>query len=406
MDRHDNPETVGTVGTADELYWDPFLVELNTDPYPLFRRLRDEAPLYYNERHDFYAVSRADDVERAFADNKRLINGRSDVLEFIKSGMDFPPGMFIFEDPPRHTKHRGLLSRVFTPKKMLGLEPEVRDFCARTLDPLVGSGGFDFVKDYAEIVSSRVIGLMLGIPEADQQGVRAQLESHVTTDKPREVNRSNFEGAMYAQYIDWRETHPSDDLMTAMLNVEFEDETGVERKLSRQEVLTFTTLLSGAGNDTTAKLIGWTGKLLSDHPDERRLLVDDPSLIPDAVEETLRYESPGMQNARYAAVDVEFDGGVVPAGSALVCIMASANRDERRFPDPDRFDVRRRPTGFMTFAFGAHFCLGAALARLQGRVALEEMLKRFPEWTVVEEESVIEPTSTTRGWKHLPIVIS
>ena len=193
--------------------------------------------------------------------------------------------------------------------------------------------------------------------------------------------------------------------MTDLLNARFEDETGVERTLTRQEVLTYTTLLSGAGNDTTAKLIGWIGKLLSDNPGERQLLVDDRSLIPAAVEEALRYESPGMQNARFAVEDVEFDGGVVPAGSALVCIMASANRDERRFPDPDRFDVRRRPTGYMTFAFGSHFCLGAALARLQGRVALEELLKRIPEWTVVESESVLEPTSTTRGWKQLPVVI-
>jgi cytochrome P450 len=394
-----------SVDTASDLYWDPFLLELNTDPYPIFRRLRDEAPLYYNEQHDFYAVSRAEDVERAFADSKRLINGRSSVLEFIKANIEMPSGMFIFEDAPRHTKHRGLLSRVFTPKKMLALEPEVRAFCERTLDPLVGSGGFDFVTEYAEIVSSRVIGLLLGIPEADQMAVRAKLDEHVTSGQPRDVQRSNFEGAMYAEYIDWRADHPSDDLMTDLLNVEFEDENGETRRLTRQEVLTFTTLLSGAGNDTTAKLIGWVGKLLADHPGERRALVEEPDLISGAVEEVLRYESPGMQNARFSAEDVEIAGGVVPAGNALVCIMASANRDERRFPDPDRFDVRRRPTGIMTFSFGAHFCLGAALARLQGRVATEEVLRRFPEWTVVEDGAVLEPTSTTRGWKHLPITI-
>jgi cytochrome P450 len=394
-----------SVGQTADLYWDPFSLELNTDPYPVFRRLRDEAPLYYNDTRDFYAVSRAADVERAFADHKRLISGRSDILEFIKSGLDFPSGMFIFEDPPQHTKHRGLLSRVFTPKKMLGLEPEVRDFCARTLDPLVGSGGFDFVKDYAEIVSSRVIGMLLGIPEADQVAVRAQVGKNVTPGQPREVDIANFEGAFYTQYIKWRETHPSDDLMTALLNVEFEDETGEIRRLTRQEVLTFVTLLSGAGNDTTAKLIGWTGKLLSDHPDERARLVGDPGLIPAAVEEILRYETPGMQNARFAVEDVEFEGGVLPAGNPVVCIMASANRDERRFPDPDRFDVRRAPAGIMTFSFGLHFCLGAALARLQGRVALEEVLLRFPEWTVVDDGSVLEPTSTTRGYKSLPVVV-
>jgi cytochrome P450 len=394
-----------SITSRNDLYWDPFDLDINTDPYPVFRRLRDEAPLYYNEQHDFYAVSRAADVERAFSDHKRLINGRSDVLEFIQSGLEFPSGIFIFEDPPKHTKHRGLLSRVFTPKKMLALEPEVRDFCARTLDPLVGRDEFDFVKDYAEIVSSRVIGLMLGIPEADQRGIRDQLEDKVVVGQRREVDVANFEGAMYAQYIDWRMEHPSDDLMTALLDAEYEDDDGVTRKLTRQEVLTFVTLLSGAGNDTTAKLIGWTGKVLSDNPDQRQLLVDDPGLIPGAVEELLRYEAPGMQNARFAVEDVEFEGGVLPAGNPVVCIMASGNRDERRFPDPDRFDVQRRPTGIMTFAFGLHFCLGAALARLQGRVALEEVLKRFPEWTVDEERAVLEPTSTTRGYKQLPVAV-
>jgi cytochrome P450 len=191
--------------------------------------------------------------------------------------------------------------------------------------------------------------------------------------------------------------------MTSLLNVEFEDEHGVTRKLTRQEVLTYVNLLSGAGNDTTAKLIGWSGKILADHPDERRLLVADPGLIPDAVEEVLRYEPAGMQNARFAVEDVELAGGVVPAGKAVSTIMASANHDERRFPDPERFDVRRGPTGIMTFAFGTHFCLGAALARLQGRVAIEEMLQRFPEWTVDEDGAVLQVTSTTRGWDSLPI---
>ena len=340
----------------------------------------------------------------AYVDPKRLISGRGSVAGLVNAGIEMPSGMFIFEDPPQHTKHRGLLSRVFTPKAMLALEPAVRDFCVRTLDPLVGVGGFDFVKDYGEIVSSRVIGLMLGIPESDQQAVRDYVDapdvSHVS-----DVSENRFGGDFYGEYIDWREDHPSDDLMTALLNVEFEDEHGVTRKLTRQEVMTFVSLLSGAGNETTAKLISWTGKILSDNPDDRKLLVDDPSLIPNAVEEILRYEPPGMQNARYCVEDVEFDGGVLAAGSSLVCVMASANHDERRFPDPERFDVRRATTGMMTFSFGMHFCLGAALARLQGRVALEEVLARFPEWTVIEEQAVLVPTATTRGYKTLPVVV-
>jgi cytochrome P450 len=390
--------------TATDLYWDPFDEQLNADPYAVFRRMRDEAPLYYNERHDFYAVSRADDVERAFTDQTRLINGRSDILEFIKAGVDFPPGMFIFEDPPQHTMHRGVLSRVFTPKKMLALEPDVREFCAQCLDPFVESDGFDFVRDFAAIVAARVIGMLLGIPESDQMAVRERQESH-NAPGPKDADLSHFDGAMFAEYIEWREEHPSDDLMTALLQAEFQDENGTTRRLTRTEVLTSINLLAGAGNDTTAKLIGWTGKLLSDHPEQRKLLVEDPGLIPNAIEEILRYETPGMQNARYAAEEVEFAGRIVPAGSALVCIMASANRDERRFPEPDRFDVRRGPTGIMTFSFGLHFCLGAALARLQGRVALDEVLKRFPEWTVDASREVLRPTSTTRGYDRLPVAL-
>jgi cytochrome P450 len=210
---------------------------------------------------------------------------------------------------------------------------------------------------------------------------------------------------MYAEYIDWRMEHPSDDLMTGLLGVEFEDEHGTVRNLTREEILTFVTLLSGAGNDTTAKLIGWTGKLLSDHPDQRRDLVEDFSLIPGAVEELLRYQPPGMQNARYVTEDVEFSGGTVPADNIVVTIMASANRDERRFSDGERFDVHRKPTGILTFAFGIHFCLGAALARLEGRVAMEEVLKRFPEWTADDDRAVLRPTSTTRGYESLPVVI-
>ncbi len=393
------------MGDAADLYWDPFDPALNMDPFPLFRRLRDEAPLYYNPVHDFYALSRADDVEAAFTDQRRLISGRSSVLEFVKADVEFPSGMIIFEDPPRHTKHRGLLSRVFTPKRMAALEPQVREFCARSLDPFVGADRFDFVKDFGDPVAARVIGMMLGIPEEDQLGIQAHQKQKVPEAGMRTADVKSFGGAMFADYIEWRVDHPSDDLMTALLEVEFEDELGEIRRLTRGEILTYVNLLAGAGNDTTAKLIGWTGKILSDHPDQRSQLVEEPALIPQAIEEVLRYQPPGMQNARFAVADVEFSGGVVPAGSAVSTIMASANRDERRFPDPDRFDIHRRPTGAMTFAFGIHFCLGAALARLQGRVALEEVLRRFPEWTVDDAAAVLLPTSTTRGYGALPVAV-
>jgi cytochrome P450 len=388
-----------------DLYWDPYDAAINMDPYALFERLRDDAPLYYNEPYDFYLLSRADDVERALVDHERLSSARSNILELIRSDMELPPGFFIFEDPPQHTMHRGVLSRVFTPKKMAALEADVRGFCARTLDPLVGSDGFDFVRDFGAPVSSRVIGMMLGIPESDQTAVRTQVEANIKTGsgKPIDADPSTFDPTMFADYIDWRADHPSDDLMTALLEVEFVDEHDTTRRLRRDELLNSVLLLAGAGNETTAKLIGWTGKLLADHPDQRREIVADPSLAPDAVEEILRFEPPGFQFARSVVEDAEFSGGTVPAGNVVVCSLGAANRDPRRFPDGDRFDIRRRPTGILTFSFGIHFCLGAALARLQGRVALEEMLKRFPDWTVDEANAVLVPTSTTRGFDTLPV---
>jgi cytochrome P450 len=396
-----------TADQTGDVYYDPYELDVNLNPYPVFQRLREEAPLYYNEQYDFYALSRADDVERALVDNKRLSNAQSDILEFIRMGVDWPPGFFIFEDPPIHTMHRGVISRVFTPRKMAALEPQVRAFCARSLDPLVGSRGFDFVKDYGALVAMRVIGLLLGIPESDQSEIHGFVDESTTNEpgKPLEVEVSQFEGEMFAEYIDWRVEHPSDDLMTELLNVEFEDETGTTRRLTREEVLTFVTLLAGAGNETTTKLIGWSAKLLSDHPDQRRDLVVDPTLVGGAVEEILRYEPPGPQMSRVALEDVEFQGRTVPAGSVLLCLLGAANRDERRFPDGERFDVHRAPTGILTFSFGIHFCLGAALARLEGRVALEEALKQFPNWTVDEPNSKLIAASKTRGYESLPVFL-
>jgi len=210
----------------------------------------------------------------------------------------------------------------------------------------------------------------------------------------------------FAEYIDWRIEHPSDDLMTELLQAEFEDETGVIRCLSRDEALLYTTVVAGAGNETTTRLIGWAGKVLAEHPDQRRELVEDRSLIPNAIEELLRYESPGPQIARYLPEDVELYGETVEAGSALLFIVAAANRDERRFPDPDRFDVHRDLSQHLGFGHGIHFCLGASLARLEGRVALDELLNRFPEWDVDISRAHLAPTSTVRGWETLPVIVS
>jgi cytochrome P450 len=398
---------------SGDVYYDPYDFEIDADPYPTFRRMRDEAPLYFNEKYDFYALTRFEDVERASLEWRTYISGRGSVLELIKSGMEMPPGIILFEDPPAHDLHRGLLSRVFTPRRMNAIEPKVREFCARSLDPLVGSGRFDFVHDLGAQMPMRTIGMLLGIPEADQEALRDRLdegfklEDGTMPERTEETYGASLGlGDGFEEYIEWRSKHPSDDLMTELLHAEFEDEKGELRKLTREEVLNYVGLVAGAGNETTTRLIGWTGKVLADHPDQRQMLVDDPTLVPAAIEELLRYEAPSPVQARYVTKDVEHHGRVVPEGSIMCLITASANRDERRFDDADRFDILRSIDHHLTFGFGIHFCLGAALARLEGRVALDEVLKRFPTWEVDWDNAQQAHTTTVRGWDRLPVFTS
>jgi cytochrome P450 len=392
---------------TNALRYDPYDFEIYADPYPVFRRLREEAPLYHNEQYDFFAVSRFDDVERGLVDRDTYISGRGAVLELIKANIEFPSGVLIFEDPPRHTVHRALLSKLFTPRKVAALEPKIREFCARSLDPIVGTGRFDFIADLGAQMPMRTIGMLLGIPEQDQESVRDSVDARLRTEagKPMEYSSRGMSGEMFAEYVDWRAEHPSDDLMTELLRAEFEDETGTVRRLTREEVLTYVNVVAGAGNETTNRLIGWAGKVLADHADQRRELAQDPALIPNAIEELLRFEAPAPYVGRYVARDVEVHGRTVPQGSAMLFLIGAANRDDRRFPDGDRFDVHRRMGQHLTFGYGTHFCLGAALARLEGRVALEEILKRFPEWEIDHAGAKLASTSTVRGWETLPAVI-
>ena len=392
---------------ADDLYYDPYDFDIDADPYPIWKRMRDEAPLYYNERYDFYALSRFDDVEHALVDWETYRSGRGSVLELIRADFEVPPGLVLFEDPPIHDIHRGLMSRVFTPKKMNAIEPQVREYCARALDPLVGTGGFDFVEDLGRQMPMRVIGMLLGIPEQDQMGIRERLDEGLRLEEGEAPETARDVGEsmeMFAEYIDWRAEHPSDDLMTELLTAELEDEDGTIRRLTRTEVLTYVGLLASAGNETTARLISWTGKVLGEHPDQRREIAADRSLVPQAIEELLRFESPSPVQARYIARDVEHHGRLVEEGSVMVLLNGSGNRDDRRFSDGDRFDIHREIGHHLAFGYGLHFCLGAALARLEGRVALDEVLNRWPDWEVDTEHAVRAHASTVRGWERMPVL--
>jgi cytochrome P450 len=391
-----------------DVYFDPYDVEINADPYPTYARLRDESPIYHNERFDFWALSRHTDVERGLVDWQTFTNTRSDILDIIRAGVDLPAGVIMFEDPPLHGMHRGLMSRVFTPRAMAALEDQVRAFCISILDPLVGSGGFDVITELASVMPMRVIGMLLGIPEDDQIAVREKTDSDLRTrpGQPMQVQQEKVaSGDMFADYVEWRSHHPSDDLMTRLLNAAFEDEHGETRTLTRDEALLYTTVVSGAGNETTTRLIGWAGKVLAEHPDQRREVVADRSLIPRVIDEALRFEPTGHATARVVTHDVEYHGTTVPAGSPMLLLIGSANRDPRRYDDPDVFDVHRDDVGHLTFGWGLHHCLGANLARLEGRVALDEFLNRFPEWDVDHDNVQLAPTSTVRGWQRMPIVL-
>lgn len=398
-----------TTTSEREIYYDPFDIEIDKDPHPLWKRMRDEMPLYYNDRYKFYAISRFEDVERAFVDWDTYRSGKGSTLESILAGYQIPPGLILMEDPPVHDAHRSLMSRVFTPKKMNAIEPKVREFCARSLDPLVGSGGFDFIAHLGAQMPMRTIGYLLGIPEQDQETIRDRIDASLRIEEGEEYVPTGGVTVdtsldMFGEYIEWRSKNPSNDLMTELLEAEFEDETGTVRRLTRAEVLTYVSLLAGAGNETTTRLIGWTGKLLGEHPDQRRELAANRDLIPNAIEEVLRYEAPSPVQARLMTRDVEHHGQTVPAGSIMVILNGSANRDERKYPDGDRFDIHRTFGHHLSFGYGIHFCLGAALARLEGRVALDEVLQRFPDWEVDWSRAKQAHTPNVRGWERLPVL--
>jgi len=395
-----------TGANTTDLYYDPFDFDIDDDPYPIWRRMRDEAPLYHNEKYNFYALSRYDDVARELHNWDTYRSGKGTTMDIIMSDIPVPPGVILFEDPPLHDLHRRLLSKVFTPRRMEGIEHLVRQYCVRALDALAGASRFDLISDFGALIPMRTIGYLLGIPEEGQQQIRDNTDASIGLKEGsfQSVSAATFENAyqLFADYIEWRAEHPSDDLMTQLLNAEVEED-GALRPLTRIEVLTYTSMIAGAGNETTTRLIGFIGQLLAQHPDQRRELAADFSLIPRAIEEVLRYESPSPVQGRYVARDTEVHGQTIAEGSIMLLLNGAANRDERHFPDGESFDIHRTGS-HLSFGQGLHFCLGSSLARMQARVALEEMLTRWPEWEVDFDDAAMAHTSSVRGWGRLPVV--
>jgi cytochrome P450 len=296
---------------------------------------------------------------------------------------------------------------MFTPRRIAALEPKIRELCVSALDPLVGSGGFDLIADVGAQIPMRAIGMLLGIPESEQEAVRDAVDDALRTESGQAMTQEDLlvDGEAFGQYVDWRRENLGDDIISQLLTTEFEDETGTQRPMTREEVLAFVTVLGGAGNETTTRLLGWAGLTLTQNPDQRAELVADPGLIPNAIEELLRWEPPGPFMCRYITRDVEHYGTTIPAGNVMMVMLAAANRDERRYENADRFDIHRKDIQHLAFGAGVHFCLGNALARLEGRLMLEELLKRFPTWEVETAKARMSPTSTVRGWETLPVTV-
>ncbi|MCU1486233.1 MAG: cytochrome [Actinomycetia bacterium] len=393
--------------TSTEINWDPFDTDIDASPYETWRRMRDEAPLYRNDRYDFWALSRFDDVEAAHKDPATFSSAYGIVLESMGHNMS-GTGMMIMMDPPEHTTLRHLVSRAFTPRRIGAIEDRIREICQELLEPLADAPTFDYLQDFGAILPSRVISDLVGVPREDQEAQRHVIDQmfHIEpgVGMINDVSATaslNLIGYLIGLLED-RERNPQDDMLTALGQAEI-TEDGVTRRITRDEAATFGMLLFTAGTETVARLLGNVAVVLADHPDQRADLAAHPDVIPNAVEELLRYEAPSPVQGRWTLRDVELHGTTIPKDSKVLLLTGSAGRDERVFAEADRFDVRRDLQHHVSFGYGIHFCVGAALARMEGRIALEETLKRFPTWEVDHDRARRLHTSTVRGWAEVPI---
>jgi cytochrome P450 len=325
--------------------------------------------------------------------------------------------MMIMMDAPEHTRLRKLVSRAFTPRRIADLEVRIAKLANDLLDTVDGQDEFDYIETFAGLLPPTVILALVGYPEghAAEFRTRADESLHIEdggatrgdlrqplVSENGEINNEAF--AILPELMEQRRKDPQDDLITGLVHAEIEED-GVSRILTLDEILGFVGLLSSAGTETVARLLGFAAVTLHQHPDQRQLLVDDPSLIPNAIEELLRYEAPSPTQSRWVARDVEYHGVTIPAGSKLSLLNGAADRDERHFPNPDAFDVRRDIDRQLAFGYGAHFCIGAALARMETRVALAETLKRFPSYEIDESRLEFVHTATVRGYKSVPMSV-
>jgi cytochrome P450 len=384
--------------------FDPFSYEVHEDPYPFYARLRDEAPAYWNERLEFWAISRHADVLAAFKEPLRFSSAGGVSLERSSQGDPSAVAFFIAMDPPRHDKYRNLVSKAFTPRRIAELEPQIHRITHHYVDRFVEAGRCDFIQDFAAKLPMDVVSEMLGVPPDDRDTLRewADLVLHreegVTEVPPAGIAASGNLLQYFAKLVEARRREPGDDLTSALLAAELDGE-----RLADREVMAFLFLMIIAGNETTTKLLGNAIYWLWRNPDQRALVHEQPDLVPRWVEETLRYDPSSQALARTLTEDVTLHGKTMRAGQKALLLIGAANRDERVFPEPDRYDLLRDHAESLSFGKGTHFCLGASLARLEGRVALDALLRRFPEFEIDSSKLVRVHSTSVRGFASVPI---
>lgn len=356
--------------------------EFQTDLWDIYRTMRDEHPVYHDTDQGFYALTRFDDVWAAAADHQTFCSSK--VAEANE-----PLPQLIYMDPPRQTALRKLVSRVFTPRRVAGMEEDLSASIDRLLDTIEAKGSCEFQHEYASVIPSVAVGGMIGLDERHLAPMRTWTEAFIgLTDDGKALNAAVSIYTTFAELLEERRREPREDMKTALLNAEIDGE-----RLSDEELLGFCLLLVLGGNDTTASLIGSGTVLLLRHPEQLDLLRRDPSRWPSAVEEINRIEAPTQALPRTTTRDVELHGVHIPAGSRVLLVWGAANHDDREFPDPERFDVTRRAQRHASFGHGVHFCMGSGLARLEARLAFEQWFTRFPECEFIDE-----PTRMTSTW--------
>ncbi len=393
------------------LVYDPYSYEIDRDPYPVYRRMRDEAPVYTNQALDFHALTRFQDCLDALLDWETFSSARGTVLELMGSET-FPGNLMIFMDPPRQTRYRNLVSKAFTPARIRALAPRIRALAVSHLEPLVGAKSFDAVVEFTAKLPMDVISSLLGIPEQDRDRVRGWSNDvlHRDPGNPHVTERGLRAMVEMQDYFRdallERRRHPRDDLMTQLVQAEIRDEDGQRVRLSDADIGSFFNLLATAGNETVTKLLATALYWLARFPAERRALVEHPGLLPNAVEELLRFDPPSQYQGRTLTRDVTLHGVTLPKGARVLVVNGASGRDERRFPDPDRLDVRRAIDQQLGFGFGRHICLGAALARMEMQIGLEEFLARWPLYEAPDAGVERMHSSNVRGFSGLRIEIA